>query len=189
MISQVELKRFFNKSFTTMLAIYMGIVFIVYVLVYLYPPEFNVLPDNELVIYENWYGIFSQNISSSLLIILLGVLTLGTISTLVAFYNLYILSIAIYTAYLHSGAMSYAIAVIMVHGLLEIIGIVLSYYLSTLSIRMLINRVYKREIFFIHDVKGTIRLLGIMAMIFLFASFIEAFATPALLSYLVENVI
>ncbi|QWC22539.1 stage II sporulation protein M [Bacillus haikouensis] len=189
MISQVELKRFFNKSFTTMLGVYMGFVLIVYVLLYLYPPEFNVLPDKELVIYENWYGIFSQNISSSLIIILLGVLSLGTISTLVACYNLYILSIAIYTAYLHSGAISYAIAVIMVHGLLEIIGIVLSYYLSTLSIRMLINRVYQRNVFFIHDIKGTIRLVGVMAMIFLFASLIEAFATPALLSYLVENVI
>jgi stage II sporulation protein M len=189
MISQVEFKRFFNKSFTTMLAIYMGFISIVYVLLYLYPPEFNVLPDNELVIYENWYGIFSQNVSSSLLIILLGVLSLGTISTLVACYNLYILSIAIYTAYLHSGAMSYAIAVIMVHGLLEVIGIVLGYYLSTVSIRMLINKMYQRDVFFVHDVKGTIRLLGVMAVIFLFASLIEAFATPALLSYIVENVI
>lgn len=68
----------------------------------------------------------------------------------------------------------------------EIIGIVLSFYLSTLSLRIAINKLYKKQLFYIQNFKELLYLVIILIGIFFISSLIESFITPMLLKLIME---
>ncbi|WP_347553101.1 stage II sporulation protein M (plasmid) [Pseudalkalibacillus hwajinpoensis] len=176
----------FNRGSRRLIFGYFVLVALVYAGVFLSDIQLELLPTQELIKHVDWYAIFIQNTSSAFLIILLGLLSFGTVSSAVALYNLYLLSLAVYIAYLHSGSMTYTLLVILTHGIVEIIAIVLSYYLSTISLRLLINKLYQKQIFYIQSLRQFMWYLLFIVGLFLLAALLEAYLTPTVVSLILE---
>ncbi len=176
----------YNRCSTRLIFSYFVIVGLVYVSVFLTGIQLELLPTEELIKHVNWYEIFIQNISSAFFIIFLGLLSFGTVSSVVVLYNLYLLSLAVYLAYLHSGSITYTLLVILTHGIVEIIAIVLSFYLSTISLRLLINKLYQKQIFYIQSLRQVMWYLVFIVGLFLLAAMLEAYLTPVVVSLILE---
>ncbi|PIE92135.1 stage II sporulation protein M [Bacillus fungorum] len=186
MISLINFRKILNKTVVCILAVYTILFMSVYCFIAFGNPEVQKIDNQELIQYVNWQDIFIHNISSAFTFIFLGLLSFGVISTIFFLYDFYLISYAAYSAYVHSGSFLYSFAVLMTHGFVEIIGIALNFYLSTMSFRYLINKLYKRNIFYVEDFKSIIQIMFLMLIIFLIASLIEGFITPNLLKIIVE---
>lgn len=186
MVKLPDQTKIFNRFIKISLIVYFLLTLIIYIFVFNSKPKFKILPNNELIKYVPWDNIFLHNITSSFLLIILGIFSLGLLSTIFYLYNLYLLAYSAYIAYLHSGSYQYTIIVLMSHGFFEIIGIVLSFYLSTLSLRIAINKLYKKQLFYIQNFKELLYLVIILIGIFFISSLIESFITPMLLKLIME---
>ncbi|PFJ17691.1 hypothetical protein COD67_14680 [Bacillus cereus] len=186
MISLINFRKIFNKTVICILTVYAVLFICVYFFIAFSSYEVQKIDNQELIQHVNWQDIFMHNISSAFTLIFLGLLSFGVVSTIFFLYDFYVISYAAYSAYVHSGSFLYSFAILMTHGFVEIIGIVLNFYLSTISFRYLINKLYKRNIFYVEDFKGIIQVMFLMLIIFLIASLIEGFITPNLLKIIME---
>ncbi|PER82257.1 stage II sporulation protein M [Bacillus cereus] len=186
MISLINFRKVFNKTLICILIVYAILFMSVYFFIAYSDPLVRKLDNQELIKYVKWQDIFIHNISSAFTLIFLGILSFGVISTMFFLYDFYWISFAAYSAYIQSGSFLYSFAVLMTHGFVEIIGISLNFYLSTISYRYLINKLYKRNIFYVEDFKDIIQVMSLMLIVFLIAALIEGFVTPNLLKIIVE---
>lgn len=186
MISLIDIKKIFNKTILGILIIYAVLFACAYAFIYFSDTTFERSSSLELIKHAHWYNIFIHNITSSFMLILLGNISFGIVSTIFFLYDFYLLVFAAYGAYLHSGSFLYSFAALLTHGIVELVAIAFNVYLSTLSFRYLLNRIYKENIFHIENSKEILKLIVAMASFFFIASLIEAFATPNLLKFIME---
>ncbi|WP_270181138.1 stage II sporulation protein M [Alkalihalobacillus sp. CinArs1] len=177
----------FNLFYNRLLISYFLILTMVFVLVFMYTTNITLLPPAELIKKVSFTEIFIQNISSSTIILLTGIISFGAVSSGIIIYNLYLLSIAIHSAYVHSGSVFYSLFVILTHGIIEIVAIVLSFYLSTISLRLAINKLYNKRIFHVQSLNQFLQLLIVMVVSLGIAALFESQITPIVLEIILES--
>ncbi|ASS89040.1 hypothetical protein AP3564_01065 [Aeribacillus pallidus] len=72
-----KVRNIFNKEILSIYFINLTFIFVVYVILFFFPPEVTKISSKELIKYIDWFSIFINNISTSFTIIILGVLTFG----------------------------------------------------------------------------------------------------------------
>ncbi|WP_412758768.1 stage II sporulation protein M [Oceanobacillus caeni] len=169
-----------HKLLFSLIFLYFLFIFFFMVLTWVMRSNFKKYPIEELVQHHFWSEIFYQNVTSSLFIISLGIITLGFLSIFVSLYNLYTFILAIDTAYKISESYAYSFFIIMGHGLIEIPAIATTLYISTISLRILINRIYQKPIFKIESIKSFTTMVFCVIFMFLVASILESYITPTL---------
>ncbi|MCP3028670.1 stage II sporulation protein M [Halobacillus sp. A5] len=130
-----------HKLLSLIISLYFLIIFLSMILTWVIRTSFEKYPIQELVQHYSWREIFYQNITSSLFIILLGIISFGLLSIFVSIYNLYTFILVIDSAYKVSESYAYTFLIIMGHGIIEIPSIAITLYISTISLRLLINYV------------------------------------------------
>ncbi|MDQ0164005.1 stage II sporulation protein M [Aeribacillus alveayuensis] len=182
-----KLRNIFNKGILSIYLIQLIFILTIYIILFFFPPEVTKISSKELIKYIDWFSIFINNISTAFTIIFIGILTFGFFSTITYLFGLYMLILAIYTAFQNSGSLLYSFSVIMVHGILELIGIALAYYISTISFRVLINKIYKKQIFHVEGFNKMVQLFLAMIVIFFISSLLESHMTPNILKIIVRS--
>lgn len=182
-----KVRNIFNKEILSIYFINLTFILVVYVILFFFPPEVTKISSKELIKYIDWFSIFINNISTSFTIIILGVLTFGFFSTIIYLFGLYMLIIAIYIAFQNSGSLLFSFSVIMAHGILEIMGITIAYYLSTISFRVLINKLNKKQLLHVEGFNKMVQLLFTMIIIFFISSLLESHITPKILKIIVRS--
>lgn len=124
-------------------------------------------------------SIFVHNLLSAFFLILLGNLTLGLYAIYALLLNIYITSYAIYFVYTETGMFSYAFAIILIHGILEIPAICLCFLLSSFTLRLSLNKIFG-HVFHINSANEKVALVLLMIVLYFIASIVEAYMTPAL---------
>lgn len=132
-----------------------------------------------------WTEIFWHNIGASFLMLSLGILSCGFFSTLILLFNFYVLFLGFSQAYYISNNVFYTIFIISTHGLLEMVSLGIFYYLSTWSIRKLINSIYSYEIVKLESILNIFKHIIIATGILLCASLVEDYITPLIVDFIV----
>lgn len=125
-------------------------------------------------------SIFVHNLLSAFFLILLGNLTLGLYAIYALLLNKYITSYAIYFVYTETGMFSYAFAIILIHGILEIPAICLCFLLSSFTLRLSLNKIFGHHVFHMNSANEKVALVLLMIVLYFIASIVEAYMTPAL---------
>lgn len=168
------------KFLSLIIFLYFIFIFSSMVLTWMVRSNFEKYPIKELTQHHFGTEIFYQNITSSIFIIGLGIITLGFLSIFVSLYNLYTFILAIDTAYKVSESYAYSFFIIMGHGIIEIPAIATTLYISTITLRLLVNRIYQKQIFKIESIKSFTIMIFIIIFMFLVASILESYITPIL---------
>lgn len=186
MISLDSTRKVFNKVFLRILITYVFLFVCVYVFILFSKTEVSPLDGKELVKQVQWDEIFIHNSTSAFTLILLGIISFGVISTVFFIYDFYLIAFAAHGAYTYSGSFIYSLTAVLTHGIFELVAISLNFYISTISFRYLINRLYKKRIFNVEKGNELIQIIFWMLFVFFIASIVEAFVTPNLLHLIVE---
>lgn len=128
----------------------------------------------------SFMDIFVHNILSAMFIILIGNVTLGLYSIYALLLNMYFVTYAIYFVYMETGMFSYAFAIILIHGTLEIPAICLCFLLSSFTLRLSLNKIFGKQVFHMNSASEKITLFLVMVVLYLAASILEAYLTPVL---------
>lgn len=125
-------------------------------------------------IHTTWYEIFFHNMNLSILLIVIGIITISIGSLLLVLFQMYIVSQSIVFAYIQSNSICYSLLIILFHGVIEILAISLTFLISTISFRKYINKIYNKEVFFINPFKQRIKIYILIIILFLISSIIES---------------
>lgn len=124
-----------------------------------------------------WIDIFIHNAIAAVMTIILGNITIGLGSVLMFMFNVYLISYSALFAYSVSGSIGYSFFILMVHGTFEIPAIVICFLLSTSTLRIMLNKIFDRNFFYINNIREKFFLAGLMFFLYLVASVIEAYLT------------
>ncbi|HEC2175295.1 TPA: stage II sporulation protein M [Staphylococcus delphini] len=181
-------KHLIHRKFLIINSIFFIIVYFMLLVSSYYIRDSSIATDNMNLSSKKlvWIELFLHNLGLALLIVGVGIISFGFLSVLIVILIFYLLYISFDYIFKISDDFFYGFLIISTHGILEILAMSLAFYLSTFSLRKLINNIYSFKKVRVESLTSFVKLILLMVALFLISSLIETFITPSILNHLLS---